>query len=152
MDPNIFIQQSLNGLRTQTAAHNAGWHLDKATQWSADQDSATLFFTFADGLVSSASFQIVGTYSGDDESFLWGWDHPSVLPTLRKHAQLAREWGDANGMSDYTTPMVQCSQDKAWEFVAVAARLGEANGAYRGPSGSTYIFMTFGQISLQKQQ
>jgi hypothetical protein len=55
-------------------------------------------------------------------------------------------------MNDYTTQLVQCSQDKVWEFVAVAARLGEANGAYRGPSGSTFIFMTFGQITLQKRQ
>lgn len=152
MDTNIFVQQTVNGLRAQTAAHNATWHLDKATQWAADQDSATLFFTFADGSVASASFQIVGTYNGDEETFLWGWDHPSVQPALRKHAQLAHEWGETHGLKDYTTPLVQCSQDKAWEFVAVAARLGEANGAYRGPSGSTYIFMTFGKITLQKQQ
>jgi hypothetical protein len=152
LDPDTFIQQSLNGLRAQTAAHNAAWHLDKAAQWSADQDSATLFFTFADGSVASALFQIVGTYDGNDGTFLWGWDHPSVQPALRKHAELAREWGYTHDMNDYTTQLVQCSQDKVWEFVAVAARLGEANGAYRGPSGSTFIFMTFGQITLQKRQ
>jgi hypothetical protein len=83
---------------------------------------------------------------------LWGWDHPSVQPALRKHAELAREWGYTHDMNDYTTQLVQCSQDKVWEFVAVAARLGEANGAYRGPGGSTFIFMTFGQITLQKRQ
>jgi hypothetical protein len=152
MDANIFIQQSLNGLRAQTAAHNGAWDLDKAAQWSADQNSAMLYFTFADGRVASAPFQIVGTYDGEDESFLWGWDHPSVQPALRKHAQLAREWGATHSLADYTTSLVKCPQDKVWEFTAVAARLAEANGAYRGPSGSTYIFMTFGQITIQKRQ
>jgi hypothetical protein len=46
---------------------------------------------------------------------------------------------------------VRCPEDKAWEFTAVAVRLGSANGAYRGPSGATYVFMTFGEITLQKR-
>jgi hypothetical protein len=57
----------------------------------------------------------------------------------------------ALGTADYTTRMVACSEEKAWEFTAVAARLGKANGAYRGPNGSTYVFMTYGEIKLEKK-
>ena len=46
--------------------------------------------------------------------------------------------------------MVECTEEQAWEFTAVAARLGDANGAYRGPAGTTLVFMTFGQVSLSK--
>ena len=41
-------------------------------------------------------------------------------------------------------------EDDAWTFTAVAARLGNANGAYRGPAGTALVFMTFGEIELKK--
>ena len=101
MDPNVFIQQSMEGLRAQTSAHMATWHLDEAN-WDADQDTGRLRFTFEDGRVAEADFQIVGTYNTLDGTFLWGWDHPSVLEPLRKHAELARTFGREHGLTDYT--------------------------------------------------
>jgi len=38
----------------------------------------------------------------------------------------------------------------AWHFAAVAVRLCERQGAYRGPSGGTYVFMTFDTVSVSK--
>ncbi len=94
--------------------------------------------------------QIVGTYNTDNGTFLWGWDHPSVAEPLRKHAALAKQFGEENGLAQYTERMVECTEEQAWEFTAVAARLGEANGAYRGPAGTALVFMTFGEVKLSK--
>jgi hypothetical protein len=149
--PQAFIRQSLAGLQAQTAAHAATWHLDQASEWSADQDSGLIVFTLRDGTIASAPFQIIGTYNPSEATFLWGWDHPSVRAPLRKHAQLAREWGQQHHLKEYTTRVVKCSEERAWEFTAVAARLGKANGAYRGPSGDASVFMTYGQIKLRKR-
>jgi hypothetical protein len=35
-------------------------------------------------------------------------------------------------------------------MAAFAVKLCAAQGAYRGPAGSTYIFMTFGEVKLTK--
>jgi len=150
MAPDLYIQQSLEGLRTQTAAHSSTWHLGDEENWAADQETGRITFTFADGTVAEADMQIVGTYNTDDGTFLWGWDHPSVAEPLSKHAALARQFGMDNGLPQYTERMVECTEDQAWEFAAVAARLGEANGAYRGPAGTALVFMTFGEIKLSK--
>jgi len=149
---DIYIQQSLNDLAELTAAHSATWHLDRTTTWSADQDAGQLVFHLPNGTVATTTFQIVGTYYTTDGTFLWGWDHPSVVPALRKHAELARAWGEKHGLKDYTTRKVTCSEEKAWEFTAVAVRLGKANGAYRGVDGPTgRVYMTFGRVTLRKQ-
>ncbi len=138
MDPTVFVRQSVEGLRAQTAAHSATWRLGEETKWAADQDTGRIRFTFADGTIAEAELQIVGTYNTLDGTFLWGWDHPSVAEPLRKHARLAKEFGEKHGLTDYTARMVKCSEDEAWEFTAVAARLGKANGAYRGPAGTAF--------------
>jgi hypothetical protein len=150
VDPTVFIKQSLEGLRTQTSAHAATWHLGEEANWAADQDTGRIQFTFADGTTAEAELQIVGTYNTLDGTFLWGWDHPSVAEPLRKHASLAMEFGEKHGLSKFTERKVKCSEDEAWEFTAVAARLGKANGAYRGPAGTALVYMTFGQIKLSK--
>jgi hypothetical protein len=76
--------------------------------------------------------------------------NPSVNERLREHAKLAKKFGEEHNLPDYINRKVKCSEDDAWKFTAVAARLGKANGAYRGPSGSAIVYMTFGQIKLKK--
>jgi hypothetical protein len=150
VDPSIFIKQSVEGLRTQTSTHAATWHLGEEANWAADQDTGHIRFTFKDGTIAEAALQIVGTYNTQDGTFLWGWDHPSVAEPLRKHATLAKEFGQKHKLNKFTERKVKCSEDEAWEFTAVAARLGNANGAYRGPAGTALVYMTFGEIKLSR--
>jgi hypothetical protein len=150
VDSAVFIKQSVEGLRTQTSTHAATWHLGEEANWAADQDTGRIRFTFADGTIAEAELQIVGTYNTQDGTFLWGWDHPSVAVPLRKHASLAKEFGEKHGLSKFTERKIKCSEDEAWEFTAVAARLAKANGAYRGPAGTALVYMTFGEIKLSR--
>ncbi len=150
MEADIYKQQAVEGLLVQTAAHSSAWHLGDEDNWSADQDSGRIEFSFADGTIAEADMQIIGTYNTENGSFLWGWDHPSVEEPLRAHAKLARQFGEQHNLPHFTDRIVQCTEDEAWEFTAVAARLGNANGAYRGPAGTTLVYMTFGEIKLYK--
>jgi len=151
MNVELFTQQALEGLRVQSAAHASAWNFGSAENWAADQETGEIVFTFEDGTTARADMQIVGTYNADAGSFLWGWDHPSVKEPLREHAKLARKFGEEHHLPSYTQRMVACTEDEAWAFTATAARLGNANGAYRGPAGTAMVFMTFGEVSLKKE-
>ncbi len=144
-----FIDQSRDGLAQQTAAHSATWHLGEEENWSADLDTGTIQFDFADGTQASAAMQVVGTYNQLDGTFLWAWDHPSIPEPLRQHAQLAQQWGEEHDVDVFKSRKVECSEDDAWSFAAVTNRLASANGVYRGTSDTTLVFMTFGDIELK---
>jgi hypothetical protein len=45
---------------------------------------------------------------------------------------------------------VACDEAEAWEFTALACKLCNAQGAYRGPAGSARVFMTFDDVQLSK--
>jgi hypothetical protein len=145
-----FIAASMDGLRLQSESNASVWGLGSGERWDADLATGEIKFTMANGMIATANLQVVGTYNTADGTFLWGWDHPSVPAALGRDAELARRWGEENGVADFTVRKVACTELRAWEFAAVAARLGQASGVYRGPSGSVLVFMTFGTVHLSR--
>lgn len=115
--------------------------------WAVDLEVGIIRFTSATRVVS-APVQVIGTYNTLDGTFLWGWDHPSIPEPRRADARLAREFGQRHNLPLFTTRMVECSEEQAWRFTAVALYLSGAQGAYRGPSGTTMVFMTFGEMTI----
>ncbi len=144
-----FLAQSMEDLRIKTTAHDSMWHLSEAA-WSVDQDAGTIVFKVPDGTVATCRVQIIGTYNTADGSWLWGWDHPSVKPPLGAHAHQLKAYGEEHGIVPLTTHKLTCTENDAWQFAALACRLCEAQGAYRGPAGPTLVFMTFYKVTLHK--
>lgn len=142
-----FLAQCVRELVEKTAAHRATWHLGDEASWSVDQDREEICFRFKD-VTARAPVQIIGTFNTEDSTFLWGWDHPSVKAPLRKHAECLRRWGESHAEARLVTRSFQSSEEEAWAFAAAAASVNDANGAYRGRSGPTWVYMTFGQVSL----
>jgi hypothetical protein len=152
-DVQTFVAQSVEGMKLATTAHCATWHLDEAENWSVNQTDGRIVFCLPDNIIATAPVQIVGTSNSEDGSFLWGWDHPSVISPLAEHARLVRSFGEKYVVPQYITQKVACNEDQAWEFVALAMRLGRANGTYRGRASPTaHVWMTFGQIDLRKDK
>ena len=94
--------------------------------------------------------QIIGTYNNQDGTWLWGWEHPSVAPSLQQHAREVRAYGERHSVPRLTTQKMQCPTDEAWELTALACKLARAQGAYRAPTGDTLVFLTFGDLQRSK--
>src|SRR5262249_35377582 len=106
------LEQSMEELRLKTAAHDGTWRLSEA-DWSVDQDAGTIVFTRSDGITATCPVQIIGTYNTDDGTWLWGWDHPSVVPALGEHARQVRAYGQQQGSAQLTTRTLACEEDEA---------------------------------------
>ncbi|MBW4684284.1 MAG: hypothetical protein KME40_04130 [Komarekiella atlantica HA4396-MV6] len=146
---HTLVEQSMEELRLKTEAHNGAWRLGESS-WDIDQDAGTVVFTRPDGITARCSVQIIGTYNTQDSSWLWGWNHPSVIPALQSHARQVQTYGEKHGIEYLTTQKLSCTENQAWEFTALACKLCEAQGAYRCPTGSTLVFITFGQVTLSQ--
>lgn len=145
----FLLERSMNELQAKTAAHDASWHLAEA-DWSVDQDTGEIVFDAPNGVVATAPVQIIGTYNSIDGTWLWSWDNPSIEPELQSHALQVRDYGEKHEIDQLTTRKFACTEDDAWLLTALACKLCGAQGAYRGPADSTFIFMTFGAVSIQK--
>jgi hypothetical protein len=144
------LERSMEELRLKTAAHDGTWQLGKA-DWDVDQDAGTIVFTSPKGIVATCRVQIIGTLNTADNTWMWGWDHPSVDAALQEHAAICYEHGKKHGIGRLTQQKLErVTEDDAWKFTALACKLAEAQGGYRGEMGSTLIFVTFGEPTLTK--
>lgn len=150
IDIEAFIADSFNGLQLVTDEHRNRWQLGQEKSWVVDETRSTISFSFANGAVASAPVQVVGTYHLDNNTFIWGWKHPNVLPNLQRHAARVRDFGLEYGSKELTTQQIACTEKRAWQYTALAMLLAEANGAYcLQTAPDTFVFVTFGEVELK---
>jgi hypothetical protein len=140
-------EQAMNELQLKTDAAIGLFHLDEC-RWDVDQDAGTITFTRHNGIEARAPVQIIGTFNPAENSWLWGWNHPSVVEPLQTHAETLRRYGEANGIAELATRRLQCTEEDCWRFAALACMMNEGQGAYRGPTEGPLVFMTYGALTL----
>jgi len=145
---NTLLDTSMEELRVKTVGHQAGWGFGRATRWSLDQSRGDLLFTFDDGIVATCPAQIVGSFDGADGSWLWGWANPSIADSLKRDSLRVREYGEERQIARLTSAEWPCTEAEAWRMAALACKLCEAQGVYRGPAGTAFVFISFGTVEL----
>lgn len=148
-DFEALLDASMAELQLKTEAHKA-WGLGTFDNWSVDQNDGNLVFSNEDGTTAVAPVQIIGTFNTRDNSWLWAWDNPSILDGLKNHAQQVRDYGERHDIDMLTARKWLGTEDDAWAMAALAVKLCGAQGAYRGPAGPSYVFMTFGEVAMSK--
>ena len=143
------LQKARNDLEAKTASHAAAWGFGKATRWDLNQTDGLLIFTFPDKTVTCEA-QIIGSFDKGPGTWLWAWDNPHVATNLARASRQLRVYGRQNGFEKLTRAEWKGSEQDARDMVAVATLVCEAQGAYRGPAGDVYVFMTFGAPRIQK--
>lgn len=149
-DFQTLLDASMAELQLKTEAHQA-WGLGTFDRWDIDQDVGNLVFTNDDGTTAVAPAQIIGTFNTNDDTWLWAWENPSIVDELKRDSLKVKDYGELHGIDVLTTAKQSCTENDAWFLTALALKLCDAQGGYRGPAGSTLIFMTFGEVELSKQ-
>ncbi len=143
------VEQARVEVEAKMSSLDAIIHFGEAV-WNADLEEGTISFITPSEMTATAPVQVIGTYNQNDNTFLWGWDHPSIDDPIAKHAKILKEYGQENKLSPLTERTIKCSEEDCWEFTILASHLNKAQGIYKGISGETLIFMTFGEVNLSK--
>ena len=142
--------RAMEELKLKTSAHVGTWHMDEA-EWSVDQENGKIEFTdLRRKILATADVQIIGTYDTNDSTWLWGWANPSLSEGIVADAKNMKEYGLKHSFNALTSSKCKCPDSMAWNLVALSCMVCGRQGAYRGPSGTTMVFMTFGEVTIAK--
>jgi uncharacterized protein DUF6882 len=132
----------------QLAQAHMSWGLGSADRWSLDQRTGTITWTFPDR-TATAPAQIIGSYNPSATSWLWAWANESILPEMSRDSVTVREWGEAHLQSALTQPKIDnADEPTAARLGALAVRITQATGYYRGTGSPSIPIITFGAITL----
>lgn len=151
-DIDSYIEEARKQLEIRSKVNNRVWSIGSADSWNVNQETGIITWTLTTGVKVQAPFQIIGTYNTLDSTFLWGWDHPSVLKPLSNDANAVLRFAKKHNIEFLQKRKVVCSEEAAWDLVALATQVCKRHGAYRGPSGTTYVFMTFDKIERTNEK
>jgi hypothetical protein len=67
---------------------------------------------------------------------------------MSRDARIFRDWAEANGHPALAQPKIEADETTAATLTALAVRVTEAAGYYRGPGGKSAVIITFGPVTL----
>jgi hypothetical protein len=149
MELETLLTQGRDMIDQTSRAHRERWGLGTAKQWALDQDDGRIVWSFEDH-VASAPAQILGSWNGTVNSFVWAWDNDTIKPALSVTAEEVRAFGAQNGVGALTTSPLSLDEEKVRDLVALAFRVGGCTGLYHPYDGRLATYITFGTVTLEE--
>lgn len=143
-----FLQYCYENLEAQTEINDRLFQISSASG-HVDLKAGRIVFTSPQGIRATAAINVIGTFSKVEGRWLWAWANPAIPASLCGNATTAKAYGAKYSIEDYIVPMLDCGEDKGWEFTAVANQLGDGQGAYRAPDGDRLMYLCFGAVMLE---
>lgn len=120
-------------------------------RWDINQEIGELIFSDGGDPKVVCSVTILGSFSDVSETWMWGWANPTLLEPLTRDTAVVRQYGEENGIEDLTVEKTPASEAEAWALCALACRILNGAGLYRGPTGNGFVVMMIKGITQIEQ-
>lgn len=125
------------------------------SRWFFDQTTEQLeLFDANDRKVVVAEVIDIGSYATNSSTWKWAWSNGSVLPNLRKKAEVLKQLGAITGIELFTSEAAVSIENEhmAWELAAMCVRQLNALGVYKAPSSSSPLCSFLVLTSINRLQ
>lgn len=114
--------------------------LGSYSRWDFRQDTGQIIFSDKGVPKVIATVQIAGTWSNISNTWMWSWNNKSIEKPVKKDLETVREFGLEKKFSELTNAQWASDPEYAWTVTAVAGYILNAKTAFRGDSGSGYVY------------
>jgi hypothetical protein len=117
------------------------WGLGSSDRWSADLAAGTISFHFGDRVLTGP-VQMLGSYSRESGTWLWGWAVESLPDGVRSASEATRQVGLSDpALRALTERKLTGPESFGDDFAAVTVEVAQLAGYYRAPSASGYTYL-----------
>jgi hypothetical protein len=139
-DACTYLQSTQDALREK-------YRLDAYERYDWSQDSGQLVLSQDGKPGVLAEIAFVGSISTTSNTWLWSWANRSNAELVKGPMREVRDFGDARRYHKLSAAHWDASEPDGWDMTAIAAYLLKAEGAYRIPSPTGYMFMIMRQLT-----
>ncbi len=95
-----------------------------------------------------ARVTVVGSISTKSNTWFWAWANPHFSDVILGDIEKVRALGEAESITKLTQEKWEADEVDGWEMTAIAARLLEAQGAYRSPGENGFLFLLYDGLEM----
>ncbi len=136
-----FLSNAISDLQAKQDLIEQRFNLSQHERWDWDQETGHIVFSNAGVPALVARIQFVGSVSTLSNTWLWSWANPSVEAKMADEMLAVRTFGEAETFANLTVPKWPADEVDGWEMTAVAAKMLDAQGAYRTNDDNGFTFM-----------
>lgn len=112
-------------------------------RWDYDLENAALTFSQNDIPKIIADIQLVGTTSGSQQDWEWGWANPNMPLKSVLMTQQVKAFGEHNGIAELTKEFLPDDEYLGWGLTAITANILGAKGGYRCPGKNGFLYFVY---------
>jgi hypothetical protein len=125
---DAFVETCRNELRSKQAEFAKD--IPASGKWSYDLETGSLEVG-----AKSYAMTVIGSYSDEHESWLWGWANEDFPEEARRNAEALKALFDVTGFEVFVEAGIEATRDDAEIFAAVAIHHVDGIGLFKCPGG-----------------
>jgi hypothetical protein len=130
MHYSVFAKGCVDELKLVQDKFRQDYDVDWYDNWFYRQETGLLTFSTGDAEINFRYFE-AGTFSLKSNTWMWAWDNEYTIDKIKEPCKRIKEFGHRSGYTKLTQACFPSDETEAWEFTAIAAKLGDGIGVYR---------------------
>lgn len=143
-----FIRQSTAYLRACNKKAERHFGIGDYARYAYDLHRREVWWSDPDGPKVRGRVTIVGTISTISNTWLWSWANPHFNDLDLGQILEVKKFGEQETITKLIEAKWEAEEVDGWEMTCVAARLLEAQGAYRPPCENGPMFLLFDNLEF----
>jgi hypothetical protein len=136
-----FIVEATDYLEARVADAQETFGIGQYERYDCDLPTGRFWWTDAGVIQVEARLVVVGSVSTESDTWLWAWANPHLVDVDMEDIERVKAFGEEHRIEKLTSQKWEADEVDGWEMTAVAARLLEAECAYRCPSKNGYLYL-----------
>jgi Family of unknown function (DUF6882) len=141
-----FLSESTDYLKVRIENAEAKFGIDALPRYEYDLYRREIWWSEVGEPQIRGRVTVVGSVSTKTGTWLWSWANPHFADVALGDIDKVREFGERESIAKLTEEKWEAEEVDGWEMTAIAARLLEAQGAYRSPSETTFLFLLYDRL------
>lgn len=141
-----FLSEATDYLRSRSDQANAQFDVGRLPRYDCDLSRGEIWWNDVDAPKVRARITLVGSISTVSNTWLWSWANSHFADVPLGDIELVRKFGEVESIAKLTEPKWKADEVDGWEMTAIAARLLEAQGAYRPPGKNGFLFLLYDRL------
>lgn len=121
--------------------------LDSYGMFDYDLSTGRIQFKQDDILKVEADFVPVGSFSEQDQSWMWAWANPSVEGAIYEQAESLKILEQKTGNDMLSNSTFPADESTAWEIAAMSCDHFDGAGVFAAPINDLLIFLVLKNIT-----